>query len=298
MKKVFALSIGLMMAVTVFGQSIKVTPALKKGLVKTYSVTTTATATGQTVTMNVDHKYTITKETSDGYEMVMESANFRNDGNEENLLSRMTSLGQQMLLDCKVQLRLNKEGKVLSIINYEEVKEKTKATATKLIDELFDAAPEIAQVIKKEQLQEQLNSEMTPERLTQSMTLSSSPLALFGRTITSGMEDKYNNNMVNLKRIWLVTGKKIGASAKSDMSREELKDFIIKQVEKTAPQQVDMIKENIDTALDSGLLKIDISEKSNYELDDDLWVKSMENTMESDMMGQKSSNQTKIELKK
>ena len=52
MKKVFALSIGLLMAVSVFGQSIKVTPALKKGMVKTYMVETTATAAGQTVTMN------------------------------------------------------------------------------------------------------------------------------------------------------------------------------------------------------------------------------------------------------
>ena len=297
MKKVFALSIGLMMAVTVFGQSIKVTPALKKGLVKTYSVTTTATATGQTVTMNVDHKYTITKETPDGYEMTMETTDFKSDGDGENLLSRMASLSEQMLNGCKVQLRLNKEGKVLSIINYEEVKEKTQATANKLIDELFEAAPEISQVMKKEQLQEQLNNEISPERLTQSMTLSSSPLALFGRTITSGMQDTYDNNMLTLKRIWLVTGKKIGASAKTDMSREDLKAFILKQVERTAPQQAAMIKENIDTVLDSGLMKLDVSEKANYELGDDLWVKSMECTTDSDMMGQKSGSVVKIQLK-
>ena len=111
------------------------------------------------------------------------------------------------------------------------------------------------------------------------------------------MQDTYENNMVSLKRIWLVTGKKIGASAKTDMSREELKDYILKQVEKTAPQQAAMIKDNIDTVLDSGLLKLDMNEKASYELTDDLWVKSMETTMESDIMGQKSSTIVKTQLK-
>lgn len=297
MKKVFALCIGLMMAVSVFGQSIKVTPVLKKGLVKTYTVTTTATAMGQSVNLSADHKYTVTKATSDGYEMTMETLNFKNDGNGENLLSRLSTLSEEILKDCKVQLRLDKEGKVLGIINYEEVKAKSKAAANKVIDELFEAAPEIAQILKKEQLQEQVMEELTPERLTKSMTISSSPLALFGLTITSGMQDTYDNNMVTLKRIWLVTGKKIGASAKTEMSREELKAYVLKQVEKSAPQQAAMIKDNIDTVLDSGMLKLDVSEKANYELGDDLWVKSLECTLENDMMGQKSSNVVKTQLK-
>lgn len=297
MKKVFALSIGLMMAVSVFGQSIKVTPALKKGMVKTYTVATTITATGQTVNMNAERKYTITKETPEGYEMTLETTGIKSDNSGENLLGRLATLSEEMMNDCKVQMRLNKEGKVLGIINYDDVKEKSNLAAKKLIDELFESAPEISQLLKKEQLQEQIVNELTQERLTQSLTVSSSPLALFGRTIVSGMEDKYDNGMVTLKRIWLVTGKKIGASAKTDMSREELKNFIIKQVEKTAPQQADMIKENIDAALESGLLKLDINEKSSYELADDFWVKSMESSMENDMMGQKNGTVVKIVLK-
>ena len=59
MKKVSAIIIGLMMAISVFGQSIKVTPALKKGQVKTYTTTTAATAMGQTVNISYEQKYTI-----------------------------------------------------------------------------------------------------------------------------------------------------------------------------------------------------------------------------------------------
>lgn len=297
MKKVFALSIGLMMAVSVFGQSIKVTPVLKKGQVKTYAMTTTATAMGQMVNLSAEYKYTVTKASPEGYEMTMETLNFKNDGNSENLLSRLTTLNEEIMKDNKVQIRLDKEGKVLEIINYEAVKAKSMAVADKIIDELFEAAPEISQVMKKEQVKEQVLAELTPEQLTKSLTVSASPLALFGRTITSGMQDTYDNNMVTLKRIWLVTGKKIGASAKTEMSRDDLKAYILKQVEKSAPQQLAMIKDNIDQLLDSGMLKLDVSEKSNYELGDDLWVKSMESSLENDMMGQKSGNVVKIQLK-
>jgi len=297
MKKVFVITIGLLMAVSTFGQSIKVTPALKKGMVKTYIKTTSTTAAGQTVNITSEQTYTVTKETSDGYELTLVTSNLKSDGNNENLVSRIALLGEEMMKDSKIQLRLDKEGKVLSIINYDEVKAKSVATAKQLIDELFGLAPEIAQLMKKEQMEEQITGELTPELLTKSMTLSSSPLSLFGRTIVSGMEEKYNNNMVNLKRIWLVTGKRLGASAKTDMSREELKDYVLKQVEKVAPQQADMIKDNIDTVLESGLIKLDVNEKSSYELADDFWVKSMETTVENDMMGQKSTSSVKLQLK-
>ena len=297
MKKAFVITISLLMAVSTFGQSIKVTPALKKGMEKTYNKTASTTAMGQTVNITSEQKYTVTKETSEGYEMTLVTTNLKSDGNNENLVSRLALLGEEVMKDSKIQLRLDKEGKVLGIINFDEVKVKSVVTAKQLIDELFGAAPELAQLMKREQLEEQIIAELTPELMTKSLTLSTSPLTLFGRTIVSGMEEKYNNNMVNLKRIWLVTGKRLGASAKTDMSREELKDYILKQVEKTAPQQAAMIKDNIDTVLDSGLLKLDVSEKSSYELADDLWVKSMETTVENDMRGQKSTTNGKVQLK-
>lgn len=297
MKKVFAFSIGLLMAVSSFGQSIKVTPAFKKGMVKTYAVTSNVTVAGQTINMTSEQKYTITKEVPEGYEMTLETTDFKSDGNQDNPLSRLLTISDEILKNSRIQILLNKEGKVMDIVNYQEVKEKSLTMANHIIDELFESTPEISQVLKKETLREQVSKELTSEKIINGLTVSASPLALFGRTITSGMEDKYNNNIVSLKRIWLVTGKVVGASAKADMSREELKTFILSQVEKMAPQQADMIKENIDQVLNTGLIKLDMSEKSNYELADDLWVKSMTNDMESNFMGQKSDTHTKIQLK-
>ena len=297
MKKVFLLSIVILMSVSVFGQSIKVTPVLKKGMKKAYTNTTAVTTMGQTITITSDQLLTITKETPQGYEMTMENANFSSDAKDENLASRLLTLGSEILKDTKVQVSLNKEGKLLDIINYEEVKSKSIATGERMVDELLKAAPEISQVLTKEAIMEQVTGALTQENLIKSLTGNTNPLALFGLTIVNGMQDKYNNNMVDLKRTWLVNGKKIFASAKSDMSKEELKAYVLSQVEKLAPQQADMIKDNIDMVLNSGLVKIDVTENANYELGDDLWIKSMETTVETDMMGQKSSTRTKIQLK-
>lgn len=297
MKKVFLLSIVILMSVSVFGQSIKVTPVLKEGMKKAYTNTTAVTTMDQTITITSDQLLTITKETPQGYEMTMENANFSSDAKDENLASRLLTLGSEILKDTKVQVSLNKEGKLLDIINYEEVKNKSVATGERMVDELLKAAPEISQVLTKEAIMEQVTGALTQENLIKSLTGNTNPLALFGLTIVNGMQDKYNNNMVDLKRTWLVNGKKIFASAKSDMSKEELKAYVLSQVEKLAPQQADMIKDNIDMVLNSGLVKIDVTENANYELGDDLWIKSMETTVETDMMGQKSSTRTKIQLK-
>ena len=297
MKKVFLLSIVILMSVSVFGQSIKVTPVLKKGMKKAYTNTTAVTTMDQTITITSDQLLTITKETPQGYEMTMENANFSSDAKDENLASRLLTLGSEILKDTKVQVRLDKDGKLLDIINYEEVKSKSAATGERMVDELLKAAPEISQVLTKEAIMEQVTGSLTQENLIKSLTGNTNPLALFGLTIINGMQDKYNNNMVDLKRTWLVNGKKIFASAKSDMSKEELKAYVLSQVEKLAPQQADMIKDNIDMVLNSGLVKIDVTENANYELGDDLWIKSMETTVETDMMGQKSSTRTKIQLK-
>ena len=297
MKKLFLLSIGLLMAVTIFAQSIKVTPALKKGMNKTYTNTTAIKTMEQTINIVSEQHFSITKETPQGYEMLIETTNYSSDAKDDNLAGRLLTLGTEILKDTKAQVSLNKEGKLLDIINYEEIKTKCLASGERMVDELLKAAPEISQVLTKEALVEQVAATLTRENLIKSLAGNSNPLALFGLTIVNGMQDKYNNGMFDLKRTWLVNGKKIFASAKSDMSKEELKAYVLSQVEKLAPQQADMIKENIDMVLSSGLIKIDVTENANYELADDLWIKSMETTVENDMMGQKTSSSTKIQQK-
>lgn len=296
MKKVLALGIALLTFVSIFGQSIKVTPTLKKGLVKTYTNVTAVTTMDQTVNINSEQKISITNETAQGYELLMETTNFSSDARGD-LAGRLVTISEEMLKDTKILLSLNKDGKILDIVNYQEVKDKSLDTANRLVDELFKTVPDLSNMLKKETVVEQVSTTLTKENLINSLTGNTCPLALFGRTIFNGMQDQYNNNLLVLKRTWLVNGNKLYASAKADMSREEMKAFLLSQVEKIAPQQAEMVKENIDMVLSSGLIKINVTEKSNYELTDDLWLKSLENVMENEMMGQKSKTLVKIQLK-
>ena len=296
MKKLFLLSIGLLMAVTIFAQSIKVTPALKKGMNKTYTNTTAITTMEQTINIVSEQHFSITKETPQGYEMLIETTNYSSDAKDDNLAGRLLTLGTEILKDTKAQVSLNKEGKLLDIIaSMGHVRDLPDKTLSVDVRNRYEPKYEI--IPEKEALVEQVAATLTRENLIKSLAGNSNPLALFGLTIVNGMQDKYNNGMFDLKRTWLVNGKKIFASAKSDMSKEELKAYVLSQVEKLAPQQADMIKENIDMVLSSGLIKIDVTENANYELADDLWIKSMETTVENDMMGQKSSSRIKIQQK-
>ena len=297
MKKLLALGIVLLMITTIFGQSVKVTPTFKKGMVKTYTNMTAITTMDQTVHINSEQHFSITKETSQGYELSMETTNFSSDAKEDHLASRLVTIGAEILKDTKILLSLNKDGNILDIINYQEVKDKSLGMVNRLVDELFKVVPDLSNMLKKETVVEQVSTTLTKENLINSLTGNTCPLALFGRTIFNGMQDQYNNNLLDLKRTWLVNGKKIYASAKADMSKEEMKAFLISQIEKIAPQQAEMVKENIDMVLSSGLVKIDVTEKTNFELADDYWVKSMENVLENEMMGQKSKTLVKIQLK-
>ena len=51
------------------------------------------------------------------------------------------------------------------------------------------------------------------------------------------------------------------------------------------PSQAEMIKQNIDMVMQSGMMKIEMTEDTTYELQDDGWVKSIKTVMNNKMMG-------------
>ena len=77
--------------------------------------------------------------------------------------------------------------------------------------------------------------------------------------------------------------------------KDDLKKLIIKQVEEQAPEQAEMIKQNIDLVM--GQMKFEMSEKSTYQLQDNGWVKSVKNEVNQNMMGQVMKATETITLK-
>jgi hypothetical protein len=91
-----------------------------------------------------------------------------------------------------------------------------------------------------------------------------------------------------MKRMYFVNGKSIVTNGSANITKDELKAMIIEQVEKTMPAQAEIVKQNIDQLLSSGMLKVDIKETSTYEMGDDSWVKSVKTESNSEFVGTKT----------
>ena len=287
MKKMILMSTLLLMTCLVQAQILNVSPTLKKGNVMTYKSTTNVKASGTDVTVTENSKYTVTEETKDGFVIDMISSDWN--VNSDNMVSHLLVAATEMVSGINFRFITDKSGQVKSIKNYDEVKAKMAERADKLIEGILKDMPEVGQVLSKDQLKEQFMGATTEEALIKSIK-ANGVLALNGKAIASGAQDEYVNSQgMKMKRFFLVNGKKVTSTSTINMTQDDMKKMIIEKVEQIAPVQAQMVKDNIDTLMDSGLLKAEGTEKSSYELADDGWVKTMTMESNSKVMQQETS---------
>ena len=287
MKKMILMSTLLLMTCLVQAQILNVSPTLKKGNVMTYKSTTNVKASGTDVTVTENSKYTVTEETKDGFVIDMISSDWN--VNSDNMVSHLLVAATEMVSGINFRFITDKSGQVKSIKNYDEVKAKMAERADKLIEGILKDMPEVGQVLSKEQLKEQFMGATTEEALIKSIK-ANGVLALNGKAIASGAQDEYVNSQgMKMKRFFLVNGKKVTSTSTVNMTQDDMKKMIIEKVEQMAPAQAQMVKDNIDTLMESGLLKAEGTEKSSYELADDGWVKTMTMESNSKVMQQETS---------
>ncbi len=287
MKKLFLVSVMLTAALALQAQ-LKVAPKLDKGTTKVYVAQTTTTAPGQAdIHVTVESKYTITGKKGDGYQLEYITSNFKSDAASDNLPAQMLTAGDALMNGLLIKLTMDKDGQLTSLDNYADLKAKIDKTGGDLVDKLFEKVPMLSQMMQKDALKQQFLSFATEENILNSLKNTASPLSLNGKTLTTGMQESYTNDQgLKMKRMYFVNGQSVTSNASLDMSKDDLKNFIIKTVEKTVPQQADMIKENIDQLMNSGMLKIDVKETVTYEIGADGWVKSMNVENNNNIMGQ------------
>ena len=287
MKKMILMSTLLLMTCLVQAQILNVSPTLKKGNVMTYKSTTNVKASGTDVTVTENSKYTVTEETKDGFVIDMISSDWN--VNSDNMVSHLLVAATEMVSGINFRFITDKSGQVKSIKNYDEVKAKMAERADKLIEGILKDMPEVGQVLSKDQLKEQFMGATTEEALIKSIK-ANGVLALNGKAIASGAQDEYVNSQgMKMKRFFLVNGKKVTSTSTVNMTQDDMKKMIIEKVEQIAPVQAQMVKDNIDTLMESGLLKAEGTEKSSYELADDGWVKTMTMESNSKVMQQETS---------
>jgi hypothetical protein len=268
----------------------KIVPQMKKGLKKVYATTATVSVGGQKdVKMSSETKYTVTEANADGYVVDMVVTSFATDADVNDVAGQMISATQEMMKDVNVRLQTNKDGQVVGIKNYAEVKKQIDAFGAKIVDKLMESVPQLSEVMSKDALKQQIQESVNEQALIRSLKEADGVLMLNGKTPMTGAQEEYvNEKGVKMKRMYFVNGKSIVTNGSANITKDELKAMIIEQVEKTMPAQAEIVKQNIDQLLSSGMLKVDIKETSTYEMGDDSWVKSVKTESNSEFVGTKT----------
>ena len=298
MKKIMMVSLMLTIAMALQAQ-VKVAPKMEKGTVKTYVAEATITLPGQgDVKVTADSKYSITDAKADSYVLEMVSTDVKTECEPGNIAGKLVAAAQEMMKDAVVRATLDKDGRIQNILNGDEVKARVDKQADAFIDQMLADVPQLAGVVSKDALKQQVSQALTIEGLVQTLQQATSPLALNGKTIASGSQEEFvSQEGLKMKRMYFVNGKTIIANAVMNMTEGEMKQTIIKQVEKSAPDQAQMIKDNIDQLMSTGMLKMDHKETATYELQDDGWVKSIVVDSTTETMGQTVVSKSIVTLK-
>lgn len=298
MKKTFF--VGLMLAMVLGAQAqLKVAPKMQMGDMKSYTTTSVVDIPGQgVVTLNIDNTFSVSEVLADGFVVKMETTKVTSDAQASNVAGQILAAAQEMLMGIDVCMATNNEGKPLRITNYATIKQDVDKKADVFVDKLLKAVPQLEQVLSKDVLKQQITENTTEDKLLKSLQGATSPLLLNGKTIMTGAQEEYTNEQgIKMKRMYFVNGKNVTTNSSMNMTKEETKQLIIEQVSKIMPEQAEMIKQNIDQVMATGMVNISMKETATYELQDDSWVKSIKAETINESMGQKMTINTTTTMK-
>lgn len=294
MKKTLFSALVLLAALVAQAQT-KIAPKLEKGMKMTYVETFTADAGGAAIKGNSESQYVVTDVTPTGAVIEATNSSITIDGDKSNPMVGILSIAQKMMEGLPVRMATDADGRVVKLLNFAELKDKSMKTVNAMLDKLYAETPNLAQMMPREALTEQISSKLTEEEILANYQNGNDVLSLNGKTLQNGATEKYEKEGMKMKRMFFVSGKSIVVNASLDMTKDELKQAIIDQVTKEAPEQAEMIKQNIDMLM--GQMTFDMKEKSTYQLQDNGWVKSITTETSQEMMGQSSKTRHTITLK-
>ena len=298
MKKIFIVSLMLTMVLAAEAQ-LKVAPKMQQGDEKSYASTTTVNIPGQgSVTITDETTISVAEVLSEGYILSLETTKVKSDAKADNIAGQLIAAAQEMMMGLDIRVKTDMDGQPLSITNYDEVRTKADKKADVLVEQMLKTVPQLGQAVPKETLKAQVLDNLTQENLLLATKKSTFPLALNGKTLSTGSQDEYTSDQgIKMKRMYFVNGQNVTSNGTANMSKDDLKAFIIEQVEKTAPEQAEMVKQNIDQMVSSGMFKLDVKETTSYVIGDDGWVKSIKSESTLDSMGQQTKTDTTVTLK-
>lgn len=290
MKRFFLLSTLLLATLMICAQT-KIAPKMKKGMKKVYVVEATiGVPSKQSTKITTETVYEVVDATNDGYVLDVYVTDVKTDAKDAE--SRVYSLATEMLKDVHTQYATNKDGKVTKILNAEEGKKRINEMLDKVLADVPLPASTTLTNLKK-----QLTGNINEASLLESVQISTSPLTLNGKTISTGTEEEYNTEQgIKMKRTYSVKDKSsIQTNAKINMNTDDMKKMVMGLVEKIVPNQSENLLDMIGPMISN--LKIDAAENSTYTFQKDGWIKNITSEMNYSMMGASFKINTKVSLK-
>ena len=290
MKRFFLLSTLLLATLMICAQT-KIAPKMKKGMKKVYVVEATiGVPSKQSTKITTETVYEVVDATNDGYVLDVYVTDVKTDAKDAE--SRVYSLATEMLKDVHTQYATNKDGKVTKILNAEEGKKRINEMLDKVLADVPLPASTTLTNLKK-----QLTGNINEASLLESVQISTSPLTLNGKTISTGTEEEYNTEQgIKMKRTYSVKDKSsIQTNAKINMNTDDMKKMVMGLVENIVPNQSENLMDMIGPMISN--LKIDAAENSTYTFQKDGWIKNITSEMNYSMMGASFNINTKVSLK-
>lgn len=250
-----------------------------------------------------DERIVVKSKNDEGYILEVKIDDPKLDGGGvDDLEQLLENLSDAMCANVPVEVQTDADGKILSIVNKDAVVSQMLENMNRLFTNLENQKPEAKEVLQNARVN-MVEKMLTSETIMRKMFFDeANPLALNGKTLMTGMIESHEKHLgLKYNNVYTVTdkGKTVKVNSKLSLTRDQLKAFVLEQVEKTAPQQLEMIKQNIDMVLDSGMMKLESNENSTYTFNDRGWVESIVTDEKQDAMGAKvsSSGEQKITYK-
>ena len=284
-----------MLVALMMGAQTKIAPTMKKGMKKVYvTETTISTEFRQPITITQETAFEVIDATDEGYILDVYVTDAKSDASDAE--SRIYSLATEMLKGIHTKYATDKDGQVTKVFQTDDVEKRVEGMLDKLLDGV--SLPEGTTTSDmKRQLKEQVNE----KNLLESLHIGTSPLALNGKTISTGTEEEYLNQSnlkgMKMKRIYTVNENgSITSSANINMDAEDISKLFSNMLDSFAPVEID------DSAL-AGLkslfenANLQCSEQSTYSFAKDGWVKNITAEMKTSAMGMSMSMKSKVTQK-
>ena len=312
MKKLFVFLAVILMAASTFAQgSVKVAAKFSKGDYVIYEcqsaiVQPSPTAGKDTICFAGEIKYEVTDARKDGYTLTVNTLKWDNTNPIENDLTRkISTMQQQMFVGKPLTLTTDKDGKVIRINHFEEYKKEIDLFVDGMINTLFGSMDEGAMgVLSKDGIRDAIMDELTEEKMIETLSNNTgNHLSLYGKTLTTGTIIDETIGNFGFKTTYVVPSTKskdsysLKSSSTLNMDKDEIKKMILKQLEKMMPEQIDAVKDNIDTVLESGMLKIEGTRECSFEFFKNGWLKSGETVSNINSMGSETTTTSKWQIK-